>query len=191
MEMCLQPLSPSCVQPGLGSVVPSWTMSLVQSQTLGKSSSAAEQACSLSSASESAAVQCVQCFDACVGWWVSRREGYPHLGILRCCLFPTEKNSDLPCSAHAHICRGGSGEWHFPHWQGVAASVPTTVIYSLWVWARRDLKRPGLLKNTPCMSNNFFYYCFFLLLLLLLFRWSHLHSFERESFPWNIKKTKI
>lgn len=40
----------------------------------------------------------------------------------------------------------------------------------LGLWAS-----PGLLKNSPGMSHD--------VLVSLLFRWSGLHSFERESFP--------
>lgn len=66
-------------------------------------------------------------------------------------LFISHQEEQWPAlfCTQARICRGGSGEWHIPHWQGMAASVPTTVIYSLWVWARRDLKSPGLLKKIP------------------------------------------
>lgn len=47
--------------------------------------------------------------------------------------FPTEENSDLPCFSQARICWGESGKWHFPYWQGMAVSVPTTIICSPWV----------------------------------------------------------
>lgn len=57
--------------------------------------------------------------------------------------FLPERDSELPWSAQAHICGGGSRKWHLSHWPGMAASI-------LALWASfGSLRQKGPQESRP------------------------------------------